>query len=205
MKKYGQFIYTISEWIMKLAWIHLLWIIFTFTGLIFIGFLPSTVALYSITRKWIQGKTDFPVFQTYWQIYKKEFFRANQLLLAIVPLTALTAADILFLTQSTTMTAVHIPVLVSIIFFILFFLYLIPAFVHFDVPFIQLLKNAFLIMLISPLHDLLLFVSITSLAVIYWYLPGIPFFFGTSLLAWINVWIVLHAFNRVLQKKKSAA
>lgn len=203
MKKYGQFIYTASEWMTKFALANLLWLLFTLTGLIIFGLIPSTVALYTVIRKWIQGKTDIPVVRTYWQIYKQEFIRANQLLLAIIPLLFLAAIDMMFLFQNSSFTAAHIPVLVSLIFFTLFYLYLVPGYVHFDITLKNLMKNAFLIMMISPLHDLLLLISLISLIIIFIYVPGIPFFFGMSSIALINVLIVMHAFNRISRKKHS--
>ncbi|UOK57848.1 DUF624 domain-containing protein [Bacillus sp. OVS6] len=53
----GKF-YTLAEWILKAMYLHLLWIIFTLAGGIVLGVMPSSTAVFSIIRKWLQGETD---------------------------------------------------------------------------------------------------------------------------------------------------
>ncbi|MBO8165128.1 MAG: DUF624 domain-containing protein [Brevibacillus sp.] len=203
MKKYGQFLYVTSEWITRFAAIHFLWVFFTLAGLVIFGLMPSTAALYSIMRKWIQGERDLPLWKTYWKIYKQEWKPANRLLFFVVPLLFIMAIHIAFLSQNESFGPAHLSSFVFLFFFILIFLYVFPAYVHFDMGLLSIMKNAFLIMLISPLHDILLLISLSSLLIIFFYFPGIAFFFGISSAAWINTYLCLHAFDRISQKKNS--
>jgi uncharacterized membrane protein YesL len=59
---------------MKLAYLNLLWIVFSVGGLIVFGSIPASVSLFTIVRKWLINKeTDLPIFHTFFQNYKNEF------------------------------------------------------------------------------------------------------------------------------------
>ena len=72
----GRFL-RICEVISRLAYANLLWILFTVLGLGIFGFMPATVALFTVTRKWVMGDRDIPVFKTFWNTYRKEFFKST--------------------------------------------------------------------------------------------------------------------------------
>lgn len=58
-------IYHISNWIMRLAYVNFLWILFTLAGFIVFGFFPATIATFAVVRKWIFDTTDIPIFTTF--------------------------------------------------------------------------------------------------------------------------------------------
>ena len=72
----GKF-FRVCEVISKLAYVNLLWIFFTVLGLGVFGFMPATIALFAVTRKWVMGDKDVPVFKTFWTTYRKEFFKSH--------------------------------------------------------------------------------------------------------------------------------
>ena len=61
------------EWVLKFLRQSAV-VCFTMLGIGVFGFMPATTALFSVTRKWIMGKTDIPIFKTFWQAYRGEFF-----------------------------------------------------------------------------------------------------------------------------------
>src|SRR5690625_1995366 len=63
-------LYRICEVITKFAYVNILWFVFTLLSLIIFGFMPATVALFSVTRKWVMGDMDVPVFSTFWGTYR---------------------------------------------------------------------------------------------------------------------------------------
>lgn len=67
--------YGACEAIMKIAWLNTLWVLFTLGGGVVFGWAPSTAAMFTVVRKWLLGRTDAPVFKTFYQTYKKEFFK----------------------------------------------------------------------------------------------------------------------------------
>lgn len=71
--------YKASEWITRLVYLNVLWIAFSLAGLVFLGFMPATAAMFAVTRKWLTDGSDFQVLPIYWLAYKREFGRANLL------------------------------------------------------------------------------------------------------------------------------
>src|SRR5690625_1006749 len=72
-------LFRVCEIICKMAYVNVLWIIFTLFGLVAFGFFPSTVALFAVTRKWIMGEHSIPVFTTFWSVFRQEFFKSTWL------------------------------------------------------------------------------------------------------------------------------
>ena len=64
---------------MKITYVNILWIFFSIAGLVVLGIVPSTVALYGVIRKWVMKETEVPVFKTFFNIYKTEFVKSNVL------------------------------------------------------------------------------------------------------------------------------
>lgn len=65
-------IYRVAEWIMRLALLNLLWLGFTIAGLIAGGLFPATQAAFAISRQWIRGETELPIFKTFLTYFKKK-------------------------------------------------------------------------------------------------------------------------------------
>src|SRR5690625_6342583 len=55
--------YTLANWIMRLAYVNILWIAFSLVGIIILGFFPATIGMFTVIRKWIQGDGDIPIFK----------------------------------------------------------------------------------------------------------------------------------------------
>ena len=195
--------YTLTEWITRFAYVNLLWIGFSLVGVVIFGFFPSTVAMFTIIRKWIMGQTQIPVFKTFWQAYKQEFLRSNGMGLLIALIGALIVIDLLYMKHTDSfLTITHIPIYLFIFAITLTFLYVLPVYVHYDVRFIQIFKNAFLIMLINPISNILMIIGIIGTFAVMKFLPGLFFFFGGSVTAAIMMSGCYFAFKKVDRKKE---
>ncbi|MEH7253744.1 DUF624 domain-containing protein, partial [Neobacillus niacini] len=64
---------TFAIWMLKVAYLNVLWISFTLVGLGLFGLFPSTGAMYTIVQKWLRKEPVEKIFHTFWNIYKKEF------------------------------------------------------------------------------------------------------------------------------------
>ncbi len=196
-------IYKIMEWITRFAFIHLLWIVFSLSGLILLGLFPSTVALFTIIREWLRGKSDIPIFTTFWHYFKSEFVKANLFGITIIAILLLIGVDFYFilLTNNSGLSWVHIPLFALVLLLLLFLLYVFPAYVHYDINITLLIKNTILIMLVSPLHNLLMIVCLTSIFIIMRTVPALFFISGSSIYAFITMWLALQAFDRLHKKQ----
>ncbi|MFD1848582.1 YesL family protein [Oceanobacillus bengalensis] len=198
-------IYNILEWITKFAYVNLLWIIFTLVGGVILGFYPSTIAMFAMVRDWLRGTSDLPVLKTFWKYYKRDFLKSNLLGIFVNIILAMIAIDIYFiqLNMNEQLTWTYIPLFAFMLIVALFLFYLFPSFSHFDLKVGQLMKNTFLIMLISPIQSFLIIISLVSVFFIMRAIPALFFIFGGTTYAFITTWLGLHAFNRIQQKHEN--
>lgn|SRR5699024_1426680 len=195
-------IYNILEWITKFAYVNLLWFIFTLVGGIILGFYPATIAMFSIVRDWLRGKSDLPVLKNFWNYYKLDFLKSNLLGVFINVLLIFIAADIFYITLNEQLAWTHIPLFAFILIVVLFLLFIFPSFAHYDLKVIPLIKNTFLIMIISPIHSFLMIICLVSVYFIMQSVPALFFIFGGSTYAFITTWLSLHAFDKIHKKQE---
>jgi uncharacterized membrane protein YesL len=202
MNPMGGPIYRIVEWITRFAYVNLLWGIFTIVGGVIFGFFPATIAMFSIVRKWLQGHSDAPIFTTFWSFYRKEFMRSNLLGLFIVGMGMLIMTNIYFMqvNMNDLLKITYIPLFVFMLLFFLVLLFIFPAYVHYDVKVTHVIKNAFLIMLVSPLQTVMIIICLVSVYFVMQAIPALAFIFGGSTYAFITMWLCLHAFNKVKER-----
>ncbi|MFB3171181.1 YesL family protein [Neobacillus sp. 179-C4.2 HS] len=194
-------LYTLTEWITRFAYVNLLWIGFSLLGLVVFGISPATVAMFTIIRKWIMGDNDFPVFQTFWNSYKKEFLRGNRLGLVIALLAYIIFIDLNYIKLD---TIIQIPLYLIIFAIVMTILYIFPVYVHYNVTFIQLFKNSFFIMMVNPLSSILMLIGFVALFFVMKFLPALSFFFGGSLSAGIIMSSCYLAFQKIEKKLQKA-
>jgi len=199
-------LYSLTEWVAKFAYVNLLWIGFTLLGLIVFGYCPATVAMFTVLRKWVMGDRDIPVFSTFWNTYKKEFIKSNALGIIFAIIAGLIWIDLYYMKidHSAFLKLAQIPLYLFIFAVIMTILYIFPVYVHYNVKFGQMFKNAFLIMLINPIHNIIMLGSIIAIMFVMKVLPGLLFFFGASITAAIIMASCYLAFQRIDSKKGKA-
>lgn len=194
--------YRISEWVWRLFYVNILWLLFLFPGLIIFGFFPSTAAMFAVTRKWVRGEPDIPVFKTFWQSYKTEFVKSNIIGLILLLVIYVFYIDFQFIQISTTgfIRYLHIPLIVILFISALVGLYVFPVFVHYDIKMFQVFKNSFLLMIMFPFVTILMVVACIG---VYWIMlrvPGLIPIFGGSLIVYVLTFGANLTFNRLEMK-----
>ncbi|WP_042146655.1 YesL family protein [Paucisalibacillus sp. EB02] len=195
--------YLIANWMLRIAYLNILWIFFTFVGFVFFGIFPATSAMFSITRKWIfHRERNIKLFKTFWTAYKQDFLKQNGYGLIFLLVGYFIYYDITFIQLNPGQFQFLVPVIVlifaaSIITLLFFF----PVFVHFKLSFFQYLKQAFLIGISSILELIGMIATIFLLYGMIVLLPGtIPLFTG-SVLAIAITFLSQSAFKRIAFKK----
>jgi uncharacterized membrane protein YesL len=194
-------LYTLTEWITRFAYVNILWIGFSLLGLVVFGISPATVGMFTIIRKWIMGESDIPVFKTFWDSYKKEFLRSNGVGIVIALFAYIIFIDLNYIKLD---TFIQIPLYLIIFAIIMTLLYIFPVYVHYNVTFFQLFKNAFFIMMVNPLSSIMMLVGFVALIFVMKFLPALLFFFGGSLSAGIIMSSCYLAFQKIEKKQKEA-
>ncbi|WP_163539498.1 YesL family protein [Gracilibacillus sp. YIM 98692] len=200
-------LYGATEWITRFAYVNILWIAFTLLGIVILGFFPATVAMFTLIRKWIMGNTEIPVFPTFWKTFKENFWKSNLIGLVFVVFSYIFYVNVQFmqLNQQTYLDLFKIPIYLFMILVTLTCLYVIPAFVHYDLRLRDIWKNAFFIMVIHPLHNISMIVAVIAVLYVLWLIPGTLIFFGGSLVSFIIMGTCYHAFKRVEEKQARMA
>ncbi|MDQ0338622.1 putative membrane protein YesL [Caldalkalibacillus uzonensis] len=198
-------LFRICEWIMRLAYAQLLWLIFTLAGLGVLGFFPATAALFSVTRKWIMKQTEIPIFKHFWQIYKNDFFTANAVGY-IMGIIGFALYFYLFLFQSMEGSLSIILTVLTImlgIIYLMTLLFIMPVFVHYDLKVLQFVKYAFIIAVSSPLHAVLMAAAVAAVYYLLTVFHGLIPFFSMSVLSYLLMWIAMLSFDRLRNKQEN--
>lgn len=191
--------YAFAVWLTRIAYLNILWVLFTIAGLIIFGFFPSTTAMFSVTRKWVLGEKDIPIFTTFWETYKKEFVKSNIIGLIILLVIYLLSIQFQIL-RSVEGTSYFIASYVILALFLIVFivvLYLFPIYVHFKLRLIDYFKWPLVIGILHPILTLFLMaVTVILNYLTYIFLPGLLFFLNGSVTAYIVTWGVSQTFSK---------
>lgn len=197
-------LYTVTDWIMKLAYINLLWLLFTFAGVVIFGLMPATIALFTIVRQWLEKEGDLSVFKTFFTVFKREFFKANFIGLILAIVGYVLYIDFVYL--GVVHGYVHTFLATALVFISLWFaamvMFIIPVYVHYDLPLLKYFNYAFIISLINPHIVIFMGLLIALTYRLFARIPGLTLFFFASTMATIMMWCALLAFRRMEKKKQ---
>ncbi|WP_161568212.1 YesL family protein [Anaerobacillus alkaliphilus] len=195
--------YVACEWIVRLALVNILWVGFSLLGGVVLGIFPATIAMFTITRKWIQGETDLPIFQRFWAVYRKEFIKSNVFGFILVIIGAVLVTDIyIFYSLEGVFSQVLFYLFIAITFnYAIMLLYIFPIYVHYDLKLFQNFRYALIIGMSNPFHT---FSMILCLVFVYFALEVAPasfLFLSVAPLSMMYMVIAHRIFLKIEQKK----
>ncbi|KON83009.1 hypothetical protein AF331_19410 [Rossellomorea marisflavi] len=187
------------RWITHFAILNLLWIGCTLLGGVVFGIGPSTVAMYAVTRKAVMGVEDLPLIRSFWDTYRKEFFRANGLFFSLAGFVLLWYVDLHFFRQMEGTIYTIIQYLLMLMGFVLIILltYILPVYVHYDLKFFQTFKQALFIGFLQPGNLVLMIVATLSTYYFFISFPGFIPLFGFTLFVHLNMWLAYKGFSSI--------
>ncbi|WP_245629911.1 YesL family protein [Domibacillus robiginosus] len=164
--------------------------------------MPSTLALFTISRKFIIGEDDIPVFQTFWKTYRNEFLKGNALGLILLLGGALWYADFTYFKNAagTFSPVFHSLMIVVGFVYLVILLYVFPVYVHYDKKFFQYFKQAAVIGLLQPASLFLMLVCTLLNVCFLLYFQGFIPLISVSLICYVNMWIALKSFQHIENK-----
>ncbi|SDL87302.1 YesL family protein [Sediminibacillus halophilus] len=174
-------------WINRFAYLNLLWVLFCLAGLLLAGIFPATAAMFAVHRKWISGRTEIPVFRTFFSTYRLLFWKANQLGFLLLLFGSLLFINFRMVTNwDGALTDLFQLLLLLLSFlYMLVWLYLFPVLVHFEGTGFDTVKNALFTAISSPFLTIL---AIIGVFLLFWFsmiLPGILPVLGCSSISFI--------------------
>jgi uncharacterized membrane protein YesL len=197
------YIYRVSEWIMRLAYVNFLWISFSALGLIAFGIFPSTIAMFTVVRQWVIGNSDIKIFKTFWSSYKNDWIKGNIIGIILLAIGYLIYLENSIIAENTELLLQFskYPFLLLVLGFVFLLLYIFPIYVHYQISIVQVFKNSLLIMLINPFYNVVLALSLVLLYYIFQIVPPLAFFFIGSVTAYTIMWGCYQSFKNVQKKR----
>ncbi|WP_052427647.1 YesL family protein [Neobacillus niacini] len=197
-------IYRISEKVMLIAYTNILWILFSLLGFVLIGIMPATVAMFAVMRKLIREEEQVSISSLFWNKYKDEFVKANLYGYLLLIVGAVFVMDVMLFQSLDGLPFMLLSILSVglLLVFLAVVLYFIPLYVHYDLPFFQYIKTAFLLTFTYPIQTFIMIASGAVIGFILLLLPGSLFFFSGSLYCFIVTKTALKVFAHVEEQKE---
>jgi uncharacterized membrane protein YesL len=177
-------------WATKLS---LVWMLFTLVGGVILGVGPATVAAYVVARRHAMDET-FHLWPAFVAAYRREFGRGSALVLPLGAAAALLITNYFYFASIGPAAAgARFATLVALVFLAVVAAYLLPMFVHYDLPLRAYLPKASLFALTRPAASvLLLFVLLAIGYAVVTY----PFLVVVAVGGWIRLdtWLCLRFF-----------
>ncbi|WP_096187228.1 YesL family protein [Evansella halocellulosilytica] len=189
-------IYRVTDWILKLAFINVMWILFTILGLGVFGFYPAFIAMTAMIIAWKNGEEP-PYFKTFFDIFKRDFLKVN-----MIALVALILTGILFMNFSVIghfQGFFYYIFLVSTLMLVLLLwstLILVAIAVGQSDEGINIrvhFKQAWTMLATNPIKLLALVLTIVIVMLTVYFIPSIAPFYSMSIIAWIAVLLFLRS------------
>ncbi|SFQ15455.1 YesL family protein [Salibacterium halotolerans] len=200
--KAGSVFHSTLDWITRLAYVNVLWVLFSLAGLIVAGLFPATAAMFAVVRKWLIEDEEIAVLPTFWQSVKSEFLRSNAIgYIALVPAYVFYVDFQFFSSIEGILSFVLITISGSLfLLYVITVLFLFPALVHYRMRILEYFKQAFFIGAGSPLGVILSAAACVITALLTAWFPGLLFFFAGSVPAYVIMWSTLRT-TRIMEEK----
>lgn len=195
-------LYQACQWISRLAYLNLLWLIFISMGLVIFGVAPSTVAMFTIIRKWIQGRREMPIFSTFMEIYKREFWTSNRLGVVLIASSFVIWFDwqLIGAVQGTLYSILAGCLIGVTLLFMVVLIYIFPVYVHYENKTFQYVKVAFLLGISYPLYSFVMLLAVISGLAVSIFFNGVGLLFLGSGISYILMYTSNLLFNKLAQK-----
>lgn len=189
------------EWITRLAYLNILWILFTVVGLVVFGLFPATAATFAVTRKWQTGDTELPIFKTFWEAYREEFKQANYLGFILFLIGFFLYFDLRFAQSQTGFFHIFKFFFLGLLFFYyVMLLYVFPVFSHYQMKTLEYIKHAFILALGRPLQSILMIIGSVVVTYLMMFIPGLIPVYSVSLMSLILTWGAFLSFPKVVEE-----
>lgn len=198
---------TVFEWIVRLAYLNILWILFTLIGLGILGIGPATISLFAVVRKMRRDGIDNSIWKEFNHTYRSHFWRANGLMLVLIPIYIFIYMDyavIRMFQENYLIDNIVFPALVILSILILVLTcYLFAVYVHFELSFWENFKHALLVSVVFPLNTVMMVFGLFIFSIVLFLIPAIAIFYLISVPTLIIQMCALKAFRKVSSQESA--
>ncbi len=195
-------LYKVAEWVARLVYVNILWIVFTIMGLGIFGIMPATLSMFGIIKKWFDGKENVEVFKEYWQIYKTNFIKFNIIGLIMFVIGLVLIIDLRYFNSLSGVQYLIIKYFIYLIVFlyIMDLIYIFPITMQYQLKKRDIIKNALFFGFLSPLETLQMILGLIGVTLLFRVLPSLLPFLGVSIPVFVIIWASEKAIERVESK-----
>ncbi|WP_082652059.1 YesL family protein [Gorillibacterium timonense] len=226
--------YRISEWIMRLSAINLLWVFcslpffflcltllitpsadmtpdyfrqwFLMVGIVSpFTVIPASAAMFAVARKWVTGDVDVPLWKTYWRNYKANYKQSMLGGFLFALLAVILSVNYSFyLNRSDFLQSFSLLFIVLMVFLAAAFLNFLSIMVHLHMSTFQIVKNSLLITIGQPINSIMLLVMNGAILFISVKYNFLIVFFMGSIMAIASFWNFNRGFTKIQMRFKSS-
>ncbi|MFD0698581.1 YesL family protein [Paenibacillus sp. GCM10027628] len=223
-------LYRISEWIMRLSVINLLWILcsipvffFGFMGLVSqspdalmstlpilailtpFTLFPATAAMFTVARKWVTGEEDVPLLKTFFRGYKENYVQSMVGGLLFVVIFAIIIVNYFFyIKQGSTLKVLAVLFIAFTVIVTISLFNFFSIMVHLHMKVLQIVKNSILITIGNPINSIVMLIC--NGVIVYICLTKLNFFlvvfFMGSIMATFSFWQFNRSFTKLQMKQQ---
>lgn len=178
--------------IMKLNW---LWIVHILLGGVILGFFPATMAMFSITRKWLRDGIDEPFLKEYHNKFKETFLESNVLGFVYLMVGLFLLYDLYLVTQIQGMLSLisSLIIIFLIVMYLISLFYFFSYYVHFKDTKKNYLLKPIIIAFISIKQNIVIAIGLLMIGYLTYQLPGLLLF---SIGVLVSFWVMKVSLNR---------
>jgi uncharacterized membrane protein YesL len=199
MADMSQWYIRLGNWGFNLILLNILWILFSVSGLLVLGFFPATAAMFAVLKHMIMEDEDTAIVKLFIHKFKSEFLMSNAVGYPVAAFGLILYMDVRVLQQLDSgylqLILASMTVVIGIIY-LLTLLYIFPIFVHFDIKLLQYPLYAVILAVAKPFHTILLLSVLAIVVYVYFIIPALIFVFGFSLIGYIMTRIASASFPR---------
>lgn len=192
-------IFKITEIIYRFVALNVIWLFFVLIGFGILGFMPATVALFSVIRKQLMGEKGLSVFKVFLNFYKKEFIRSNILgvvFLIIFYIIYVNFSFVSFYFEEQIHFFIYIVILFVAIIAVMTFVNMFSIMAHFEFKMFQYIKVAAQMVFFRPLNTLMQLMWLVAYYILAIQSPTVFIVLGASILSFILMTINYRTFTK---------
>ncbi|WP_222591095.1 YesL family protein [Tenuibacillus multivorans] len=189
------------EWIMRIVKLNLICVLTSALGIVVFSFLPALVGGLYVTRGWLKGETDLPIWKRFWQGFK-QYYGKSQLLgwiLAIGYLILYVDYSFFNRLQGDVIGSLGLGSLVILSgIWMMLTIYIFPLMLTKNLSILRLFKVSFFSIMAYIHYLFIALIGILAILFISYLLPGMWVFLTIgTILFWVN------CFYRIVEHKLS--
>ena len=196
-------LFAAMDWIMRFAYVHFVWLLFTVLGLGVFGLFPATNAMFAIMRKWLAGEQDIAVFSFMWKNYKAEFLKCNGFFYSLLLQGGLLYFYLRLFQWNEGLIFTILSIILTIIglVFCISLVVAMPIYVHYQMGILSFYKTIWYIVLSFPFHMITVAAILVGFYYLMYWIPGLFPFLSFSVLAFLIMWVLQLVFHQMDAKK----